>query len=66
MLLGCSLLLLVSVAGLLLVVIVQRTPLWPASCLLAVDKGRGSKSVEVQRVCDEVQRVGRFMISVYN
>ena len=29
---------------------VQRTPLWPTSWLLAVDKGRGSKSVEVQRV----------------
>ena len=35
---------------------VQRTPLWPASWLPAVDKGRGSKSLEVQRVwevCDE-------------
>ena len=29
---------------------VQSTPLWPASWLPAVDKGRGSKSVEVQRV----------------
>ena len=29
---------------------VQRTLLWPASWLPAVDKGRGSKSVEVQRV----------------
>ena len=29
---------------------VQRTPLWPASWLLAVDKSRGSKSVEVQSV----------------
>ena len=29
---------------------VQRTPLWPASWLLAVDKSRGSKFVEVQRV----------------
>ena len=28
----------------------QRTHLWPASWLLALDKGRGSKSVEVQRV----------------
>ena len=28
----------------------QRTPLWPASWLPAVDKGRRSKSVEVQRV----------------
>ena len=30
--------------------VVQRTPLWPASWLPAVDKGRGSKSVEVRRV----------------
>ena len=29
---------------------VQCTPLWPASWLPAVDKGRGSKSAEVQRV----------------
>ena len=29
---------------------VQRTPLWPASWLPAIDKGRVSKSVEVQRV----------------
>ena len=29
---------------------VQRTPLWPASWLPAVDKGRGSRSVEVQRI----------------
>ena len=29
---------------------VQHTPLWPASWLPAVDKGQGSKSVEVQRV----------------
>ena len=29
---------------------VQRTPLWSASWLLAVDKSRGSKSVKVQRV----------------
>ena len=29
---------------------VQRTPLWPASWLPVVDKSRGSKSVEVQRV----------------
>ena len=28
----------------------QRTPLWPASWLPAVDKSRSSKSVEVQRV----------------
>ena len=29
---------------------IVRTPLWPASWLLAVDKSRGSKSVEVRRV----------------
>ena len=29
---------------------VQRTPLWPASWLLVLDKSRGSKSAEVQRV----------------
>ena len=29
---------------------VQRTTLWPASWLPALDKGRGSQSVEVQRV----------------
>ena len=29
---------------------VRRTPLWHASWLPAIDKGRGSKSVEVQRV----------------
>ena len=29
---------------------VQRTPLWPASWLPAVDKSRGSESVEVRRV----------------
>ena len=29
---------------------IQRTLLWPASWLTAVDKSRGSKSVEVQRV----------------
>ena len=29
---------------------VQRTPLWPASWLPAVDISRGSKSFEVQRV----------------
>ena len=30
--------------------VVQRTPLWPASWLPAVDKSTGSKSVEVRRV----------------
>ena len=42
---------------------VQRTPLWPASWLPAVDKGRGSKSVEVQRVWeaydDRLQKMSR-------
>ena len=33
---------------------VQRTPLWPASWLPAVDKGRGSKSVEVRRVWENL------------
>ena len=32
--------------------VVQRTPLWPASWLPAVDKSKGSKSVEVRRVWD--------------
>ena len=34
----------------LLLLLFFRTPLWPASWLPAVDKGRGSKSVDVQRV----------------
>ena len=29
---------------------VQRTPLWPVSWLPVLDKSRGSKSAEVQRV----------------
>ena len=29
---------------------VQRTPLWPASWLPVLDKSRGSKSAEIQRV----------------
>ena len=32
--------------------LVQRTPLWPAAWLAAVDKSQGSKSLEVQRVWD--------------
>ena len=39
--------------------VVQCTPLWPASWLPAVDKSRGSKSVEVQRVWE-------VMMSVFN
>ena len=36
-------------------------PLWPASWLLAVDKGRGSKSVEVQRVWEVYEERLQFM-----
>ena len=39
----------------------QRTPLWPASWLPAVDKGRGSKSVEVQRVWEIYDERLQFM-----
>ena len=38
-----------------------RTPLWPASWLPAVDKGRGSKSVEVQRVLEVHDERLQFM-----
>ena len=40
---------------------VRRTPLWPASWLPAVDKGRGSKSVEVQRVWEVCDKRLQFM-----
>ena len=40
---------------------VQCTPLWPASWLPAVDKGRGSKSVEVQRVWEIYDERLQFM-----
>ena len=40
---------------------VQRTPLWLASWLPAVDKGRGSKSVEVQRVWEVYDERLRYM-----
>ena len=40
---------------------VQRTSLWPASWLPAVDKGRGSKSVEVQRVWEIYDERLQFM-----
>ena len=40
---------------------VQRTPLWPASWLPAVDKGRGSKSAEVQRVWEVYDERLQFM-----
>ena len=41
--------------------LVRRTPLWPASWLPAVDKGRGSKSAEVQRVWEVYDERLRFM-----
>ena len=41
---------------------VQRTPLWPASWLPAVDKSRGSKSVEVQRVWEVYDERLQFML----
>ena len=40
---------------------VQRTPLWPASWLHAVDKGRGSKSAEVKRVWEVYDERLQFM-----
>ena len=40
---------------------VQRTSLWPASWLPAVDKGRGSKSVEFQRVWEIYDERLQFM-----
>ena len=40
---------------------VRCTPLWPASWLPAVDKSRGSKSVEVQRVWDVYDERLQFM-----
>ena len=41
--------------------VVQRTPLWPASWLPAVDKSRGSKSVEVRRVWEIYDERLQFM-----
>ena len=41
--------------------LVQRTPLWPASWLTAIDKGRGSKSAEVQRVWEVYDERLQFM-----
>ena len=41
--------------------VVQCTPLWPASWLPAVDKSRGSKSVEVQRVWEIYDERLQFM-----
>ena len=40
---------------------VQRTPLWPASWLPAVDKSRGSRSVEVRRVWEIYDERLQFM-----
>ena len=37
---------------------VQRTPLWPASWLPVLDKSRGSKAAEVQRVWDKNMMTG--------
>ena len=37
------------------------TPLWPASWLPAIDKSRGSKSVEVQRVWEVYDELLQFM-----
>ena len=39
----------------------QRTPLWPASWLPAVDKGWGSKSVEVQSVWEVYDERVQFL-----
>ena len=41
--------------------LVKRTPLWPASWLPALDKTRGSRSVEVQRVWDIYDERLQFM-----
>ena len=41
--------------------LVQCTPLWPASWLPAVDKGRSSKSAEVQRVWEVYDERLQFM-----
>ena len=41
--------------------LVKRTPLWPASWLPALDKTRGSKSVEVQRVWEIYDERLQFM-----
>ena len=41
--------------------VVQRTPLWPASWLPAVDKSRGFKSVEVRRVWEIYDERLQFM-----
>ena len=40
---------------------VRCTPLWPASWLLALDKSRRSKSIEVQKVWDVYDERLRFM-----
>ena len=40
---------------------VLRTSLWPASWLPAVDKGRGSRSVEVQKVWEVYDECLQFM-----
>ena len=40
---------------------VRFSPLWPASWLPGIDKSRGSKSVEVQRVWEEYDDRLQFM-----
>ena len=40
---------------------VQRTPLWPASWLPAIDKSRRSKSIEVQRIWEVYDDRLQFM-----
>ena len=40
---------------------VQRSPLWPASWLPVLDKSRGSKAAEVQRVWDKYDDRLQFM-----
>ena len=40
---------------------VRFSPLWPASWLPAIDKSRGSKSVEVQRVWEVYDERLQFM-----
>ena len=44
--------------------LVQRTPLWPASWLHAIDKSRDSKSVEVQRVWEIYDDRLQFMATL--
>ena len=45
---------------------IRCTPLWPASWLPALDKSRGSKSVEVQSVWEVYDDRLRFMSRAYS